>query len=188
MATRAGSPRRSYNWFHIINCTLVMLSFHHINYVFFNCLNTSVQCTPSLLRNVELSEQLASKCHPLIVWLLWYMITQELTHRPLQNMAVIVEFLCTPLWYLKHFLCQCLQVNATGSQWWQINIGLGNGNRPWAKSMLPKFYNYYICRHQELTGNFTVLDYNCNVSLRGLARSTKGMHVIGVYNPCDGRW
>ena len=47
--------------------------------------------------------------------------------------------------YLKHFLGICLQVNASGPQWWYISIGSGNGlipsgNKPFTEPMFAQIY------------------------------------------------
>ena len=52
-----------------------------------------------------------------------------LTHCPLGDVTV------SP--YLQHFMLEWCQVNATKLQWWDVNIGSGNGLVPSGNKPLP---------------------------------------------------
>ena len=78
-----------------------------------------------------------------------------LAHWPLRDAAVILNQKCPTHIkdkYLKHFLWNYPQVNATRLHWWSVNIGSGNGlvpsgTKPLAERILTQFY-VAICRYQ----------------------------------------
>ena len=79
--------------------------------------------------------------------LLWYQLTKSMSQGIRSLINLLAPGLCHSThsgdWFLKHLLWNYSQVVATRCQWWQLNIGSGNGlvlssTKPLPKPMLTK--------------------------------------------------
>ena len=83
-------------------------------------------------------------------------------------------------WWPMYLKWKCLQMNATGPYWWQVNIGSGNGlvpegTKPLTGPLLPQ-----MCRHMAWSGHNELLinSYDCPVILFGLCDLEVGLMTL----------
>ena len=111
-----------------------------------------------LWQNSRLVRLVVHRVHTYIHGIFFIMLSVSLTHWPLEDFNDILDewFSCNlSHWWLMCHLWNCHQMIVTGSYWWYVNIGLGNGlvpsaNKPLPEPMLTEIY-VAIWRHQAST-------------------------------------